>query len=273
MDEMSHRIQDHMHLVRRYKASNGSKLYKWGLTETEIDCHLYSALWQAIEYRDTHHDDLPEYQRFWRFARREFATVWKERNHVKGLPGASLYQISDEPDDREPDDSGDPADLASCLQVLVSLTDRQKGRRAEGQKGILSAIPGSGRQGRAIAYDIAGEPVQTAEKQLQGIRSTIKTGKAPNTQGIKEMIIGYLGIEPGKSASIRAKNVLAVARRELDLSIPRGSRYNRKQCEQIMGWLEVNARPQWFQANNPVQASSCNSLVVIVSSCNSPHPT
>ena len=119
---------------------------------------------------------------------------------------------------------------------------------------------GAGTQGQAasgkaadvgFAQDMDGESVETAEKQLHAIKVALKTGQAPHTQGIKERIISHLGLEPGKSASIRAKNVLTVARRELSLSIPRGSRYNRRQCDQIMGWLKGNARPQWFAASNP----------------------
>ena len=243
MDELSKRIAANTDLIPRYMARNGARLYKWGLTRSEIDSHLQTALWHTFAYRDIYNDPLGEYERFWRFGRREFATVWRERNHVKGLPGQSRYKIHEEPDPTEPDDSGNPADLAECLESLEALTDRQKG--------ILTAIAGSGRQGRAIAQDMEGESVETAEKQLHAIKVALKTGQPPNTQGIKEQIISHLGLEPGKSASIRAKNVLAVARRELSLSIPRGSRYNRRQCDQIMGWLKGNARPQWFAASNP----------------------
>lgn len=241
---MSRRIQAKSPLVAQYMKSNGHRLYKWGLCDHELDCILYFCLWQLVQYQDANpNDDLPEYQRFWRFARREFATVWRELNHLKGLPGESRYKLHDEIDPTEPDSSANPSAIAECLESLESLTDRQKG--------LLSAIPGSGRQGRAIAKDMDGESIETAEKQLQSIKVTLKTGEAPMTQGIKEQIICHLGLEPGKSASIRAKNVLAVARRELSLSIPRGSRYNRKQCNQIMGWLKSNARPQWFQTSNP----------------------
>lgn len=249
MDEMSQRIKEKSHLVAQYVKSNGPRLYKWGLTDHELDCFLYTALWQTVLYLDEHDDDISEYQRFWRFARRELSKAWRELNHVKGLPGESLYQLHEEPDIAQSEYGGNPEQLAGAIESLESLTDRQKA--------ILSAIGGSGnRRAEAVAESLGEASGDVVLKQLEVVRTVIKTGEAPNTEGIKVQIIDYLGLEHGKSASIRAKNVLAVARRELDISIPRGSRYNRKQCDQIMAWLEANARAQWFQANNPVQAST-----------------
>ena len=94
MDLMSKRIAEESDLVAIYMKANGPRLYKWGLTDHELDCFLYTALWHTIQYLDDHpNDDLPEYQRFWRFARQELSKAWKELNHTKGLPGQNLYQM------------------------------------------------------------------------------------------------------------------------------------------------------------------------------------
>ena len=82
--------------------------------------------------------------------------------------------------------------------------------------------------------------MEVIEKQLDGVRGMLEGTAAPKVQGIKQQIIEYLGIEAGKPASIRAANVLKVARKELSLTIPRGSRYTRKQGDEIMAWLTAN---------------------------------
>jgi hypothetical protein len=229
---MSRRIQDKMDLVRIYMVRNGGRLYKWGLTQSEIDSHLHYALWQFLLYIDAHpNDELSEYRRFWRFARREFGNVWRTMNHAKGRPGENLYEFNESPEDLDTlkaDSYSNPEDLVTCLRALDSLTDRQKA--------ILGALPGSGnRRCEAVAEQLGEASGDVVLKQLAVVREVILTGEAPNTQGIKAQITDFLGMEHDKAASIRCKNVLAVARRELDLSIPRGSRYNRKQCDQVMG--------------------------------------
>ena len=40
MDDMSLRIQEKSHLVAKYVKTNGPRLYRWGLTDSELDGSL-----------------------------------------------------------------------------------------------------------------------------------------------------------------------------------------------------------------------------------------
>jgi hypothetical protein len=235
MDEMSRRITDKNYLLRKFVASNGSKYYKnWRLTSQELTTYLLAAIWKTIQHQDANpEDDLPEYQRFHRFARRELSVVWRELNKAKGRK-ENLFEIRDSELDMSiiSDDSINPRELANCVELLESLPKRQQL--------ILSTLPGAGnRRGAAVGEEL-GMSMAVVQVQLNAVRTTLQTGEVQVTQGLKTRIIEYLGLEQGTAAKSKAGHVLAKARKELGIVIPKGSRYTHKQCEQVMKWISCD---------------------------------
>ena len=255
MDEMSLRIQDKMHHVRKFMGVQGRKYYSWGLTPNELECHLSLALWLALAYRDANPDDtMTEYQRFYWKAKTELSSVWrgvaKEQGRVRSNlydESASIVAKSTELAEAAVQDNTDPQQIVEMLEILASLTDTQQA--------ILENMSGAGEQTYSeMAQALRLSSEQAVNKQLMAVRKAILSGVPPNV-GMESQILTYLGLD-GKEYNRRVRSILEKARNELGIVLKRNERHNRKQSEKIMEWLKANARPQWFQANNPVAAST-----------------
>ena len=136
MDDMSKRILDHQWLIAEFRRDKRySTFINKGISRPELDSHLQHAIWQTLEYRDTHDDPKPMYWRFWWYARGQLKKLAEERVRGRGAvrdKHSNIKPYDETPEhfeyvsDRDDRLDDDVSHYVTVLDKLESLTPHQQ---------------------------------------------------------------------------------------------------------------------------------------------------